>query len=71
MSPHLVAQRVGRLLDRVTDTWLFETLLGDPFTRPVELWLDASNSQCPTKTRVHLDANGHVLSDQDHGTAGR
>lgn len=63
-----LGRRGARLLDRATDTWFFQTLLGDPFTRPVELWFDASNTnpQAGKRRRVHVDANGNLLLPAPH-----
>lgn len=65
MEPKRLIRSVGRLLDRVSDTWLFETLLGDPFTRPIQHWVDNSNAQPSKRRRVHLDADGNVLPDPE------
>lgn len=66
--PHMFL-RVGRVRDRITDTWIFETLLGDPVSRPVELWFDSGQPKQPR--RVCLDADGNVSpSPRDQGGSG-
>ena len=56
-----VLRGVGRVLDRLTDNWVFDLVTGNWFDRPIDNYLDRSNTAKPPRRRVHLDADGNVV----------
>lgn len=57
-------RRTGLVVERVSDTWLVQTLLGDPFTPSLDLWLNARREAAQrVRRRVYIDAAGNVTEE--------
>lgn len=63
VGPKLALRGVDRVLDRLTDNWLFDLLTGNWFEGPINNYLDRSHSNTTkeSRRRVYLDADGNRI----------
>ena len=47
----------------MTDNWLFDLMTGNVFDRPIDNYLDRSNTVKPPRRRVYLDADGNEIPE--------
>ena len=64
-----VVRWVGRAVERVIDSRVFDFVTGNWFDRPINNYLDRSNSEKAAARRIYLDADGNRLPTPPSDTA--
>jgi hypothetical protein len=54
--------KLGRLADRLTDNWIFDIITGSWVDRPIDNYLDRSNTEKSAPRRQYLDADGNKMA---------
>lgn len=65
MAGRGAVRRIGRIVDRVMDHRLIDFITGNWFDRPIDNYLDKSNSEKPPGRRRYLDAEGNEIAAPD------
>jgi len=60
-GPRAALRSIGKVVDRLTDNWLFDLLAGNWFDRPIDNYLDRSNGSKPPRRREYLNADGNRM----------